>query len=124
MGDEIRPFHVEIAQDALDDLRSRLRHARWPEAETIGEWKQGVPIADMQRLVKHWAENYDWRRCEAMLNGWGQHVTTIDGLHPLSPHPIEARRCAATHHDAWLAGFGARVRPCHRPSGRSGRTWR
>ncbi|TZG28849.1 epoxide hydrolase family protein [Sphingomonas montanisoli] len=80
MDETIRPFHTEIAQSELDDLRSRLRHARWPEAETIGEWKQGVPIADMQRLVKHWAENYDWRRCEAMLNGWGQHITTIDGL--------------------------------------------
>jgi pimeloyl-ACP methyl ester carboxylesterase len=76
----IRPFRAGIAQGAIDNLRDRLRHARWPEAETIGEWQQGVPIADLQRLCEHWAESYDWRRCEAMLNGWGQHVTTIDGL--------------------------------------------
>ncbi|MBV9841015.1 MAG: epoxide hydrolase [Sphingomonadaceae bacterium] len=80
MTDEIRPFVLRVEQSELDDLARRLGMARWPEAETVRDWSQGVPIASLRRLVDHWRRDYDWRRCEAMLNGWGQFKTHIDGL--------------------------------------------
>lgn len=91
MSDLIRPFTLAIPQADLDDLQRRLTHARWPERETGEGWDQGVPIDRLRALVDHWRQDYDWRRCEAMLNGFGQFKTVIDGLdihflHIRSPH--------------------------------------
>jgi pimeloyl-ACP methyl ester carboxylesterase len=77
---EIRPFHVDIPDDALDDLRRRVAATQWPEKETVDDESQGVPLAMIQELARYWATEYDWRKVEAMLNGLPQFVTEIDGL--------------------------------------------
>ena len=92
MRDTVAPFHLAIAEGQLADLRTRLARTRWPEAETVGDWSQGVPLERLQSLCSYWRDSYDWRRCEALLNGFGQHRTTIDGigihfLHIRSPEP-------------------------------------
>jgi pimeloyl-ACP methyl ester carboxylesterase len=76
----ITPFGYHAPQSALDDLRRRLAQARWPEREPVGDWSQGVPLKRLRALVEYWRTDYDWRRCEAMLNGFDQYRTTIDGL--------------------------------------------
>lgn len=80
MSDEIRPFKIEIAQSELDDLSQRLAATRWPEKEAVEDWSQGVPLSKMQELCRYWQQDYDWRRCEALLNGWPQFKTEIDGV--------------------------------------------
>lgn len=80
MRDEIVPFQLNIPEAELDDLRGRLARTRWPEGETVEGWGQGAPLAAVQKLAAYWAANYDWRRCEAMLNGFGQFRTELDGL--------------------------------------------
>ncbi|WP_088184919.1 epoxide hydrolase family protein [Sphingobium sp. Z007] len=92
MSDAIEPFTLAIPQAALDDLGARLAQTRWPERETVDGWQQGVPLDAMRRLIDHWRDRYDWRRCEAMLNAFGQYRTIIDGLgmhflHVRSPEP-------------------------------------
>jgi pimeloyl-ACP methyl ester carboxylesterase len=77
---EIRPFHVDVPDEALDDLRRRIEATRWPERETVADDSQGVPLATMQKLARYWATEYDWRRVEAKLNGLPQFITEIDGL--------------------------------------------
>jgi hypothetical protein len=76
----IRPFHVEFAQEEIDDLRRRVAATRWPEQETVADGSQGVPLALMQELARYWAREYDWRKCEAKLNALPQFLTEIDGL--------------------------------------------
>ena len=76
----IRPFHVSIPQAALDDLRRRVLATQWPEKETVTDASQGVPLAAMQQLARHWATDYDWRKVEAKLNALPQFITMIDGL--------------------------------------------
>lgn len=78
--DSIRPFKVAIPQSTLDDLQTRLRLTRWPDKETVTDWSQGVPLAVIQDLCAYWQTEYDWRRCEALLNSYPQFTTTIDGL--------------------------------------------
>jgi pimeloyl-ACP methyl ester carboxylesterase len=92
MGDDaITPFLLDVPEADLEDLRSRLRRTRWPEAETVDDWSQGVPLAYARELCAYWAEQYDWRATEARLNALGQSRTVIDGvgvhfLHVRSPH--------------------------------------
>src|SRR5436309_12435311 len=53
-GSAVRPFHAEIAEDALDDLRRRLAATRWPSRELVGDRSQGVQLATMQALCRYW----------------------------------------------------------------------
>lgn len=43
-SDDIGPFHLDVPESELLDLRTRLRNARWPERETVEDWSQGVPL--------------------------------------------------------------------------------
>jgi len=76
----IRPFRIQVSDKALADLRRRILATQWPEKETVSDQSQGVPLATMQRLAKHWATDYDWRKVEAKLNALPQFITNIDGL--------------------------------------------
>ena len=76
----IRPFHFEVPQQAIDDLRQRIAATQWPEKETVADTSQGVPLATMQELARYWATDYDWRKVEAKLNALPQFITEIDGL--------------------------------------------
>jgi len=78
--DAIRPFHIDVPQADLDDLRSRVNRTRWPDRETVFDQSQGVPLARMQSLARYWGTEYDWRPVEAKLNALPQFITSIDGL--------------------------------------------
>ena len=88
---DIRPFQVDIPDEALEDLRRRIAAARLPSKELVADRSQGVQLATIQELARYWATDYDWRRCEARLNALPQFKTEIDGLdvhfiHVKSPH--------------------------------------
>ncbi|WP_091531739.1 epoxide hydrolase family protein [Microlunatus soli] len=76
----IESFTVEVADDALLDLRRRIADTRWPEPATAPGWIQGVPLPRMRALAERWSTGYDWRRLEAELIGRPQYRTEIDGL--------------------------------------------
>jgi pimeloyl-ACP methyl ester carboxylesterase len=77
---EIRPFHVEVSQGEIDELRRRIQVARWPESETVPDQTQGVQLETMQELARYWGSDYDFRRFETRLNAFPQFITEIDGL--------------------------------------------
>ena len=88
----VRPFRIEVPEEALVELRRRIAATRWPSRELVPDRSQGVQLATMQELARYWATDYDWRRCEARLNALPQFVTGIDGVdvhfvHVRSPHP-------------------------------------
>jgi pimeloyl-ACP methyl ester carboxylesterase len=76
----IRPFHVNVPEAELTELRRRVAAARLPERETVTGFSQGVPLATTQKLAQYWQKEYDWRRCEARLNAVPNFITEIDGL--------------------------------------------
>ena len=87
----MRPFRVQVPDDAVADLRRRLAATRWPDKETVADASQGAQLANLRELVRYWATDYDWRRAEAKLNEFPQYTTRIDGVdvhffHARSPH--------------------------------------
>jgi pimeloyl-ACP methyl ester carboxylesterase len=79
-ANEIRPFNVDVPDEALEDLRRRIAATNWPEKETVADQSQGVPLAMVKELADYWGTDYDWRKCEAKLNSLPQFMTEIDGL--------------------------------------------
>jgi pimeloyl-ACP methyl ester carboxylesterase len=79
-NETIRPFHVEVPEKDLVDLKRRILSTRWPERETVNDRSQGVQLDVMQKLAHYWATGYDWRKVEAKLKILPQYITTIDGL--------------------------------------------
>ena len=93
------PIHVDDTE--LADLRERLARTRFPDAEVVDDWSQGLPLAYAQELRDTWATSYDWRDLEDRINSHGPSRTVIDGLgvhflHQRSPHP-DALPLVLTH---------------------------
>jgi pimeloyl-ACP methyl ester carboxylesterase len=76
----VRPFRVDLPEEALADLRRRIAATRWPSRELVADRSQGVQLATIQELAHYWASDYDWRACEARLNALPQFKTEIDGV--------------------------------------------
>lgn len=96
-----RPFTIEVPQAALDDLKARIAHARFPEKETVDDWEQGIPLDYVRELAAYWGGAYDWRACEAALGAHPNFLIEIDGLdihfiHVRSANP-DARALLLTH---------------------------
>src|SRR3546814_8736572 len=64
MSSDIHPFTLTVPESSLADLRERLACTRWPKQETVKDWSQGAPLEKVRALCAHWADRYDWRRCE------------------------------------------------------------
>ena len=104
----IQSFTVDIPEEALDDLRRRIKATRWPTKELVGDRSQGVQLDAMQALARYWLTDYDWRTVEAQLKGAGKFdpasslvvsgVITDTYLATEVPHP-SARLAARTSAD-------------------------
>src|SRR5215210_6878498 len=93
VGEEaaVRPFHVDVPEEELVELRRRLEATRWPSKELVEDRSQGVQLATLQALARYWTTDYDFGRIEARLNALPQFTTEIDGvdihfIHVRSPH--------------------------------------
>ncbi|MGP7999203.1 MAG: epoxide hydrolase family protein [Streptosporangiaceae bacterium] len=98
---EIRPFRVDMPEEAIADLRQRIAAMRWPSKELVADRSQGVQLATLRELARYWAADYDWRACEETLNGLPMFETEIDGvdvrfIHVKSPH-ADALPLVMTH---------------------------
>ena len=90
---DLRPFDIAIPDSEIDDLRDRLARTRWPNAgPQRSEWTRGAPLDYLRGLAEYWRSGFDWRAQEAILNGFPQFTTEIDGqpihfVHVQSPQP-------------------------------------
>jgi pimeloyl-ACP methyl ester carboxylesterase len=77
---DVRPFHVDVSKDAIDDLRRRIKATRWPSKELVDDRSQGVQLATLKALARYWLDEYDFGRVEARLSALPQFVIAIDGV--------------------------------------------
>lgn len=123
--EQVRLFQVSVPQEAIDDLRARLRATRFPDGRPVKDWSQGVPLVQARALVEYWESRYDWRRFETELNSFPNFRTSIDGLgihfiHGRSPYP-DALPILLTH--GWpgsIAEFLKIIRPLTNPTEHGG----
>jgi pimeloyl-ACP methyl ester carboxylesterase len=126
LAPDVRPFRIAVAEEALTDLRNRLGNTRWPEAECVADWSQGVPLDYTRELAAHWVDGYDWRAREEALNRFPQFMTDVDELeihfiHQRSPH-ADALPLIITH--GWpgsIVEFQKIIGPLTDPTAHGGR---
>jgi epoxide hydrolase len=123
---DITPFRIAVSDDHLDDLRQRLTRTRWPEAQCVDDWSQGIPLDYTRELAAYWADGYDWRARELALNRFDQYTVEIDGLdihfiHQRSQH-ADAFPLIITH--GWpgsIVEFHKVIEPLTNPTAYGGR---
>jgi pimeloyl-ACP methyl ester carboxylesterase len=76
----VRPFRVDLPDEAIADLRRRIGATRFPDKETVADASQGVQMAMLQALARYWSTDYDFQRLDSRLNALPQFMTKIDGL--------------------------------------------
>jgi pimeloyl-ACP methyl ester carboxylesterase len=77
-AEEIREFTVEVQEEQLEDLRSRIKATRWPDREV--DDSQGVQLDTIRALADYWVTDYDWRRFEERYAALPHFITEIDGV--------------------------------------------
>jgi len=77
-GVAIRPFTIDVPEEELTDLRSRINATKWPDRET--DASQGVQLATIQALASYWETEYDWRKFEERFKALPHFMTDIDGV--------------------------------------------
>ena len=77
---DIQPYAINIPDDVLADLRNRLRATRWPDEIRDAEWDYGSNLAYTRELCEYWADEFDWRAREEMINSFPHYRADIDGL--------------------------------------------
>jgi microsomal epoxide hydrolase len=77
---DARPFHLEVPDEVLVDLRARLARARWPDEPPLAPWSTGTSLAWLQHASGHWADGFDWHAQEAALNRWPQFTVALEGV--------------------------------------------
>ncbi len=77
---ETRPFHVDIPEERVAELRDRIAATRWPSKELVEDRSQGVQLATIQELARYWTTDYDFGRVAARVNALPQFATEIDGV--------------------------------------------
>jgi len=73
-------FRLNVADDVLVDLQSRLDRARWPDEVPDNHWKYGTDLPYLKSLVEYWRKRYDWRQQEAEFNRFSQYQVKLAGI--------------------------------------------
>lgn len=75
---DLQPL-IAVTETDLEDLRARLRNARWPTPWPVDGWEAGADSTAVRRLAEYWASGYDWRAHEAGINALPHHIADVGG---------------------------------------------
>ena len=98
-SEDIREFTIDVPEDQLADLRSRINATKWPDREV--DASQGVQLETIQALAGYWGTDYDWRKFEERFAALPHFITAIDGvdihfIHVRSEHGTRCRSSSRT----------------------------
>lgn len=75
-----RSFRVEVAEAALDQIRSQVAGYPWHEMPDDGGWAYGTNLNYMKQLCAYWVEEFDWRKQEAKINHFSHYIAPVGGI--------------------------------------------
>ena len=76
----IRPFRIDVPDDVLDRIRTRLAEYPWHEMPDDGGWAYGANLDYMKELCAYWLDEFDWRQHECAINHFSHFTASIDSI--------------------------------------------
>jgi pimeloyl-ACP methyl ester carboxylesterase len=74
----VAPFRIAVPDAELEELHTALARTRWPDQVEGAGWDYGTDLGYLQELVGYWAEGFDWRAREEVLNSLPQFRADAD----------------------------------------------
>ena len=86
-NESIVPYKIEISKEHVEGMYAKLRSARLinksilSEEEKEEDWSYGVPFSVAQKVISYYAQEFDWKKQQEMINTeFPQFITKIAGL--------------------------------------------
>jgi len=76
----IQPFRIDVTDDILDRIRTRVAEYLWHEMPNDGGWQYGTNLDYMKAFCSYWIDEYDWRKHEAEINQFPHYKAGVDGI--------------------------------------------
>ena len=76
----IKPYHVEISEEILQNIYTKIKNYSWHEMPDEGGWSYGANLDYMKEFSKYWIEKFNWRKTEEKINKFKNFKTNIDGI--------------------------------------------
>ena len=76
----LKEFHIHFDDAALTALKRRIDETRLPMIATEDDWSLGTDSSYLDKLLRYWRDEYDWRKKERELNQYPQFTCELDGM--------------------------------------------
>ena len=76
----IKPFKVEISNEILQNINSKVKNYQWHEMPDDGGWDYGTNLDYMKEFAEYWSSKFDWKKTEEKINKFKNFKTNIDGI--------------------------------------------
>lgn len=76
----IRPFRIDVPDQTLDRIRTRVAEYPWHEMPDDGGWAYGTNLDYMKEFCAYWVDEFDWRKQEAQINRFPHYMAEVDGI--------------------------------------------
>ena len=76
----IKPYQVEISEEALQNIYTKVKNYSWHEMPDDGGWNYGTNLEYMKEFSRYWIEKYNWRKTEEKINKFNNFKSNIDGI--------------------------------------------
>lgn len=78
---KMKKFQINISQEAIDDLNTRLGKTRWIKETEATPWGEpALEITAIKELTDHWKDSFDWKKQEAYLNRFPQYTALVNNV--------------------------------------------
>jgi pimeloyl-ACP methyl ester carboxylesterase len=76
----IERFEINIPDQAIDDLKTRLQRTRWTDEIVNSDWTYGAKLSYVKEITSYWLNSFDWRTTEREINRYPNYIADIDGV--------------------------------------------
>tara|TARA_B100000941_G_scaffold69808_1_gene47221 strand:+ start:51 stop:1199 length:1149 start_codon:yes stop_codon:yes gene_type:complete len=75
-----KSFKVEISQEILQNINSKVKNFQWHEMPDDGGWEYGTNLEYMKEFANYWINKFNWRKTEEKINKFKNFKTNVDGI--------------------------------------------
>ena len=76
----IKPFKVNVSDNILNNINTKVKNYPWHEMPKDGGWEYGTNLDYMKEISDYWVSKFDWKKHEEEINKFSNFTTGVDGL--------------------------------------------